>query len=346
MRIPPLPVGHSIRDTYTVVRFLGNGAFGSVYFVRHRYMGLQAMKVFSDDAAIDPLREAFVLSRLGHPNIIRLFEANEIEVAGIKSCYFTMEYIDGGTLADHTATANPALSDRVGLCLDIAAGLATAHSQVPPIVHRDLAPWNVLVARDPNRYVAKISDFGLARHVDVETRLTSAAGNFFFMPPEAFFGYESPASDVYAAAMVMYQTLTGHPAFTVGIGDEASPEEKRQAVKLSRQQTILAPSSAVPGLGGRWDELLVKAMAYEASDRFPTAVELEAALRAVCADTTNPLPAPAAVDELVLQALELSRQSVSLPEAVSLLETACRSDEKVRATYAATLDLWKRGIVQ
>src|ERR1035438_10603244 len=87
-----------VRDTHTIVHHLGSGAFGDVYLSRHRYMGLQAMKVFGFSEGTEALEEAYLLTKLGHPNIVRMFEANDFERAGVRYGYFTMEYVEGGTL--------------------------------------------------------------------------------------------------------------------------------------------------------------------------------------------------------------------------------------------------------
>src|SRR5438105_3389154 len=75
-KLPILPNGELIHDTYSIVRYLGGGAFGDVYLARHRYMGIQAMKVFGLDKKESALDEAFILAKLFHPSIVRMFEAN------------------------------------------------------------------------------------------------------------------------------------------------------------------------------------------------------------------------------------------------------------------------------
>lgn len=91
-----LQSGELIRETYTVVRHLGSGAFGDVYLARHRYMGLQALKVFPRKDEVDALEEAYLLAKLSHPKIVRMFEANEFDRAGETLGYFSMEYVEGG----------------------------------------------------------------------------------------------------------------------------------------------------------------------------------------------------------------------------------------------------------
>src|SRR6187399_622992 len=98
-----LELGQIIRETYEVERFLGEGAFAEVYRVRHRFLGRQAMKVFkrvgmSVDEINDMLGEAILLSRIGHPNIVRVFDANIVESPRGMCGYFTMENVPGGSL--------------------------------------------------------------------------------------------------------------------------------------------------------------------------------------------------------------------------------------------------------
>jgi serine/threonine-protein kinase len=88
--------GQIVRETYEVERYLGEGAFAEVYRVKHRFLGRQAMKVFKTPglelSQIERLlEEACLLSRFGHPNIVRVFDANILETAGGKLGFFTME---------------------------------------------------------------------------------------------------------------------------------------------------------------------------------------------------------------------------------------------------------------
>ena len=80
-----LATGTVVRDTYTIVEFLGSGRFADVYLVRHRYMGMQVMKLLvdgmSDADRTEGLSEAFLLSKISHPGIVRVFDANHIDTA-------------------------------------------------------------------------------------------------------------------------------------------------------------------------------------------------------------------------------------------------------------------------
>ncbi|MCU0242466.1 MAG: protein kinase, partial [Vicinamibacteria bacterium] len=98
-----LSEGQTIRGTYEVERYLGEGAFAEVYRVKHRFLGRQAMKVFkllgmTIEETEQMLGEAIMLSRIGHPNIIRVFDANITETSKGICGFFTMEYVAGGSL--------------------------------------------------------------------------------------------------------------------------------------------------------------------------------------------------------------------------------------------------------
>ena len=98
-----LEEGRTIRDTYEVERFLGEGAFAEVYRVRHRYLGRQALKLFKLPGLTtvevqDMLGEAVLLSKIDHPNIVRVFDANTITIEDQVFGYFTMEHVAGGSL--------------------------------------------------------------------------------------------------------------------------------------------------------------------------------------------------------------------------------------------------------
>lgn len=344
---PHLPNNFVLRDTYTVIRYVGSGAFGDVYQIRHRYMGMQAMKVLPNVKSDDPFSEAFILTRIGHPNIIRVFEANEFIWQGVTYPYFTMEYIPGGTLAEYVEHEAPDAAARAKMCVEIASGLAVAHSQNPPIVHRDLSPWNIMVATEQSQPTIKITDFGLAKSVDLATRLASAAGNFFYMPPEAFWGHESTASDVFSAALVMFELMTGQHAFPLNVPQSATEEERLQIVRASRQQSPQRVSEVNHDLNHAWNDFFDAALARDAAKRMQSACEMEVRLKTLLAGAAT-LRDSAQLDpsEMLEEALRSSRQAVSLPRAISLMEKACKSSEAIREQYEPLLELWKRGIVQ
>ena len=103
--------GQVIRETYEVERFLGEGACAEVYRVKHRFLGRQAMKVFkrvgmSLNEIEEMLGEAILLSQIGHPNIVRVFDANVLQSSRGVCGYFTMENIPGGSTSDISRTSD------------------------------------------------------------------------------------------------------------------------------------------------------------------------------------------------------------------------------------------------
>jgi serine/threonine-protein kinase len=185
-----LEEGQVIRDTYEVERFLGEGAFAEVYRVKHRFLGRQAMKVFKRvgmnlDEIHEMIGEAILLSRIGHPNIVRVFDANILETARGICGYFTMENVAGGSLEkfwqSHGGKFVP-VETTVDLMRQVCRGIAQAHSEDPPIIHRDIKPQNILVGYEADGLRARVSDFGLAKKVNPLTLLATAAGTLAFKP--------------------------------------------------------------------------------------------------------------------------------------------------------------------
>jgi eukaryotic-like serine/threonine-protein kinase len=343
-----LPNNFVVRETYTIIRYVGSGAFGDVYQIRHRYMGIQAMKALPNLKSDDPFSEAFILTRIGHPNIIRVFEANQFEWKGLTYPYFTMEYIPSGTLAEYVEQKSPEKTVREKMCLEIASGLSIAHSQTPSIIHRDLSPWNIMVATEHNQPTIKITDFGLAKSVDLTTRLASAAGNFFYMPPEAFWGHESTASDVFSAALVMFELMTGQHAFPVDVPQSATEEERVKLVRSSRHRGPQRASKLNRELGAAWDAFFEGTLERDAAKRIQSGREMETRLKELLSSDTEKARIPALGDPnaILEEALRWSKQAVSLPRAISLMEEACSLSEPIREQYQPLLELWKRGIVQ
>ncbi|MGH7548661.1 MAG: protein kinase domain-containing protein [Gemmatimonadales bacterium] len=202
---------------YEVVRELASGGMGTVFLTRQIALDrLVAIKVTRPEhhtahAAERFLREAQALALLAHPNIVRVFDFGE--AAGIP--FYVMEYLEGKTVADHVA-AGP-LDRKLALKLgrDLLAALEAAHNHA--VVHRDVKPNNLFFIGGS----AILVDFGIAKRRteqgDVDTpegpRLTdpgAVPGTLDYMAPEQLAGGEAtPASDLYSAAMVIYEAYTG-----------------------------------------------------------------------------------------------------------------------------------------
>ena len=387
--MPLLAEGQTIRDTYEVERFLGEGAFAEVYRVRHRFLGRQAMKVFkkegmSADEVEKMLSEAILLSRIGHPNIVRVFDANVMETdAGLRG-YFTMENVAGGTLDAFWRSFGSRLLPvdvAVDLARQICRGLAVAHAETPPVIHRDIKPQNILVGYEASGLRARISDFGLARQVNPLTLLASAAGTLPFKPPEVFANAksDSPAGDVYAVGVTLYLLLSD--CFPYEIGPDFS------TVNPSDFETPPRPLSELNlDVAPALSDIVARCIARDVRDRYPDARALLAALdshaekaeknshaeNAETAETdshaefaksaepggslstvrpsapsraskTPPRDDPRA-DEMVRRALKAAREDGRLADAADLMEEAFNLKPGLREKYASRVKLWRAGV--
>ncbi len=275
--------GDLVRDTYVVERKLGDGAFGTVYRVRHRILGLQALKLFRSDTGIeagDLNQEALVLSRLLHPNIIRVFEANVLDGSGAPRPYMTMEYIDGGTLEDLLSRrVRLDVADAVTIATQIALALSIGHRLNPPLVHRDVKPQNVLLADESDVRSIRLGDFGLARHLDPDSRMTRAAGTIHYLAPESTWGYHTEASDVYSAGVVLYRMLTGMFPFPFSKDlTHSTAAEARATLAEARHGRPQPPSRFRLDLPRSLDSLVLAALEPEPGNRPRNGTELAQAL--------------------------------------------------------------------
>ena len=176
---------------------LGRGAYGKVFTVKYRekiYAAKQIHSLLLEVANLEEKRkirdtfltECYHCSRLRHPNIVRfvgVYYPNRDSVFPV----MVMELM-ADSLTHYVKKSNISMKMKVSILYDVALGLNYLHSFNPPIIHRDLSPNNILLSRDS---VAKISDLGVAKVVQADSRatqtmLTKAPGTLDFMPPESF----------------------------------------------------------------------------------------------------------------------------------------------------------------
>jgi len=206
---------------YRLVRPIGRGAFGNVYEAEHAELGRRyAVKLLhgaldSERARQRFAREARLLARLDHENIVNLIDAGEEPGLGQ---YLVLEYIRGSTLREVMGSFRGAPPERlVEIVRQLARGLAHAHAA--GIVHRDLKPENVMLASHADgRPLIKILDFGVARLFEDEATITSsgaALGTAAYMAPEQARGDRDVdhRADVYAMGVMVYELLSGTRPF-------------------------------------------------------------------------------------------------------------------------------------
>jgi serine/threonine protein kinase/tetratricopeptide (TPR) repeat protein len=221
---------------YEILGILGRGGMGIVYKARQKQLDrLVALKMIPSSAEPQERtrfrNEANAVARLQHPNIVHIYEVSERE--GLP--YFSLEYVDSGSLKDLLASA-PLPADQAATLVEIIArAMHFAHER--GIIHRDLKPANILLQKSEIRnsklerpgspdlgfrisdFLPKIADFGLAKRLDDDsgqTRSGALMGTPSYMAPEQAAGKNrtvGPAADVYALGAVLYETLTGRPPF-------------------------------------------------------------------------------------------------------------------------------------
>jgi tRNA A-37 threonylcarbamoyl transferase component Bud32 len=308
--------GQRINSALVVDRRLGEGAFAEVYRVRHHILGWQALKLFKHVASLEAtsrmLDEARILSTLGHPNIIRVFDAGTVQTSEGVRGYITMEYVAGGSLErlmESHAGVVP-VGEVTAVLRQAAEGLAVAHERPHPIVHRDLSLANVLITYDETGLRVKVSDFGLAKEADPGTMAASAQGTVAYMPPEVVRrgkGYGCPG-DVWALGTIVYFLLTGQ--FPYDGGDPV------QSFSLERFTRPLQPPRAFnDDVGTELDRLVTDMLRIDPAERPATA-------RAVADRAAGLRPAPG-------------------PEAAGTAEPAESADALVRE---ATAQLYRRNV--
>jgi serine/threonine-protein kinase len=228
---PRHPVGDLPRvPGYDVEAVLGRGGMGAVYKARDlRLNRLVALKMLLAGAWAGPqererfLREAEAVAGLRHANIVQVHGAGDHEGRP----YFTMEYVEGGSLAQRLQGAPQPARQAAALLATLVGAVQVAHQG--GIVHRDLKPANILLTADGT---PKIADFGLARHFDGGPALTLSGirlGTPSYMAPEQAVGKAhtiGPAADVYALGALLYEMLTGRPPFR----GETAAETERQVI--------------------------------------------------------------------------------------------------------------------
>jgi len=352
-----------IHDIYKVDRFLGEGAFAEVYRVKHRFLGRQAMKVFKApspqlDEIERNLAEAMILSKIGHPNIIRVFDAGILQTSAGQRGYFTMEYVPGGTLESLWSSYQDSyipVQDTINIVGQVCRGMIAAHSQHPPIVHRDIKPQNILVGYDVEGLRIRISDFGLAKAVNPLTLLASARGTPVFKPPECLYNMDSCAADVWSIGVTLYLLLTDRLPF---------PVESRIDLSTGKcwKKKLVPASGYNPRVDDRLESVISRCLKLNPTERYANAMELLDDLR-LCEPSKSIAGSEGNADErksalgatakprggnperMATEAVKLSRDPSRLREAADLLEEALIEQSSLREKYEYQLKLWRRGIV-
>ena len=211
-----MKIGETFGD-YTIESLLGRGGMGTVYLATHERLGRKvALKAIAPEWAHDEdfrtrfLRESQLAASLDHPNVIPIYDAGEVD--GV--LYLAMRYVNGPSLQSlilELRSLSPAETLRIAE--EIGAALDAAHRS--GLVHRDVKPANVLLAKPENH--AYLCDFGLAKRASSKgmTQTGFFVGTFDYCAPEQIQGQTVDGrADVYSLGCVLFHCLAGRPPYT------------------------------------------------------------------------------------------------------------------------------------
>jgi len=266
---------------YRLIESLGTGGMGDVYLAEHRMLKRPcAIKLIRPEQAGDPKvlarfeREVQMTARLSHWNTVEIYDYGRTEDG---TFFYVMEYLPGLSLEDLIERHGPLPAERVvHLLRQTCQALREAHAI--GLIHRDIKPGNVFVARRGGLYdVAKLLDFGLVKAVAElpSARLTQeggVSGTPLFMSPEQAQGRGDldARSDIYSLGAVAYTLLSGRPPF-----EGTSPLE---VIVAHARDEVVPPSQRQPDVPADLERIILRCLAKRPEDRFQDADSLEQAL--------------------------------------------------------------------
>jgi serine/threonine protein kinase len=252
---------------------VGQGGMGVVYkaydVATKRHVALKSMRGALSPAALELFnKEWSVLAHLSHPNIVDVLDTGEFNQENERRPFFVMPFLPGATLEQlmQSASTRLTLERIVGIIAQACRGLQAAHEQ--GVIHRDLKPSNIFVMDDD---AVKIIDFGIVHLVGADS-VTGLKGTLQYMAPEQIdLKPSSPASDIFALAVVCYEALTGRKPFS-----RKTELETAEAIRHHIPPAICDLNPLVSQLVSR---VIHKAMAKDPWHRFSTAKEYSETLQ-------------------------------------------------------------------
>ena len=246
---------------YRIVAPLGSGGFGTVYLAQDTWIDKKVAIKVPHRQGLDfgeLLREPRLLASVSHPNIVAITTAEKQD----NVFFIVMEYVPGETLENIIAVQGALELNRA---LDFSCQICNAvdHAHRQGVIHRDLRPANVLVGENE---MLKVADFGTSRFLEIAAHGTTVIGSPPYMAPEQFHGKAVFASDLYSLGVTMYQMLTGVLPY-----DTPAPSDLD---KLMSGELVTAPRLQNPAIPKSINDIVLKAMSPDLSDRYQRASDL------------------------------------------------------------------------
>ncbi len=291
---------------YRVIERLGSGGMGAVFLAEQtepvqRLVAVKIMRsIFADlEAKARFGAERQAMARLQHPNIAQIFAADSTDEG---HPYFVMEHVKGEQIVRYCDHKRLPIKDRLLLFCDVCSGAQHAHQK--GIIHRDLKPSNILVAEIEGRPVPKIIDFGIAKALDrplAEDAVVTGdrlIGTPAYLSPEAANLAGDPLdldtrSDVFSLGILLYELLVGHRPFDdentnlfqvlqrIAVEEPTGPSTRWSDLDVDTrdviaQQRHLEPAALHKSLRGDLDWIVLKAIARDRDQRYPSTAALAA----------------------------------------------------------------------
>ena len=280
--------------SFKVLRLLGRGGMGQVYLAEDSFKRKVALKLlrrgFDSEENLARFKlEVNTLARLSHPSICHIYEAGTFDSGRV---FFSMEYFPGVSITRFCEENRLGIRERLNLFLLVCEGVKVIHQK--SLLHRDLKPSNILVRAQDGRLVVKIIDFGIVRNMTRQSleeleRATlpgAVMGSLAYMSPEQASGLSldlDTRSDVYSLGLVLFEMLTGCPAFEVSDFKNLPYDRVLKAIRCHQPtQPSKALARRLRGenrsvrlrltkkLKGELDWIVAKALANNREERYGT----------------------------------------------------------------------------
>jgi serine/threonine protein kinase len=286
-----LKIGSILEGKYEILSLIGEGGYGLVYKAKQidfdRLVAIKLMKDCPEEFRKRFFQEARILSKLDQPNIVSIYN---IGIAPNELVYMVMEYVDGMDLSSLLQQKQIQHDETVEIGIQVCEALSYAHSF--GILHRDLKPQNIMLARDRSGLQqVKLLDFGLSKIFSEgvsksREKLTSTGsilGTPLYMSPEACAGQKTDLrSDIYSLGCILYECCSGQPPF---VAENAVAILYKHGNEAPPRLTSAASSKSALAL----EQVILKCLAKESNKRYRSARELQFDLQLIRDGRTSDL---------------------------------------------------------